>query len=170
MKNNQEHLDWLESKLIEYESQLSAAIATVNQLQPIVIHLKGAIEHFKKIESGDSDSGNLFPAEVAKTSTIQNKQKSSSMPPRRPKYSKGILIDVIKEVVDKSVLPLHANDIVHEIFECRTDEEKRRAKHNIVAELYRGIKLKKGWWKSLGGNQFLATNLASKEGILKAVR
>ena len=43
-KDENEHLKWMKDKLTEYEMELTQAQQAVLRLQPVVSHLRGAIE------------------------------------------------------------------------------------------------------------------------------
>lgn len=170
--NQDDHITWMREKLAMYEKELTQAQEKVQRLAPVVGHLRGAIAALLSVQ-GDNKTGRLFedsptrnppsmPNFGALIPQAHVQGGESAMPPRRTK-SDETLIEAIRKVLDASSGALHADEITDMIFDWKTTEQKRRAKHSVVAELYRGMP--NGWWEKLGGNRFVSSKrIKGKEG------
>jgi hypothetical protein len=176
-KDENEHLKWMKDKLTEYEMELTQAQQAVLRLQPVVSHLRGAIDALSRVNrAAEKDDPKLFeiknsakPVEQA-VEPRSNNGSGHPMPQRRPTYSGMTVIEAIKKVLDDAARPVHAADITKSIFQSLSPQEERRAKHNVVAELYRGMKRKVGWWEALGENTFVSSKYVKPKNDAKVVR
>ena len=160
--NTEQHLDWLRSKLTEFESDLADAERTVAILRPAVNSLRSTIEALSTDGRKPLQSEKLFEIskDENKAPIVQDMlgkpfmpgNKNPEMPKRRPLFAQITLLDAAQRLITNSAKPLHANVVAEAIFEIHDSRELKLAKRSVASELYRGAK--KGLWMKVGPNLY----------------
>lgn len=103
------------------DAQLQAAVRYLDKLNPLLV-----AEGLAPI--------NIKAATGQQTGFATPGNRSLKMPERRPEFEQLSLARVVERVLATGV-PMHANEVVHEIYNIKTDEEFKRAKHSLVGTL-----------------------------------
>lgn len=103
------------------EVRLDAAVRYLEKLNPLLV-MEGAQPVNIKAATGQA-TGFAMPG-----------NRSSKMPKRRPEFENLALARVVERVLAPGN-PMHADQVVSEIYEITTKAEFRRAKHSLVGTL-----------------------------------
>lgn len=103
------------------EVRLDAAVRYLEKLNPLLVAEGGTAVNIKAAigqQTGFATPGN----------------RSSKMPKRRREFETLPLARIVERVLAPGI-PMHANEVVKEIYEITTKKEMKRAKHSLVGTL-----------------------------------
>jgi len=111
-------------------------------------HLKGGLANFN-LASED--------ASLEKPSS-QNRHQRSPMDMKRPQYVGLTFAESIEKVLNDRQQLMRVDQIVHAIFDVKSEEEFWRAKNSLSVELRRGADPKYKRWKKLSRNIYASNS------------
>ena len=127
-------IEMLEQLLRQYEPECQKAQQTVQQLSPVIEHLRSLIV---------SLGGGTTPRyEIAHGEARRDPTTGVGMPPRRDFYATMPTIEAARQVLLRAGGPMHVDEMIAQMFEVSKEDTVQfmRVKRTLVSELIRGMK------------------------------
>ena len=159
----QEHLNWLQDKLADYESELTQAETAAARLRPIVANLRGTIEALaaehpgiklsQEIFGRNGNSDRLQAGTYARSNSFAQGNRNPDAAVRRAEYANMTLLEAAENIVNAAHGPIALDTVFSTVFEPSEELGERLAKKSMASSLYRGAK--RGYWKLLEEKMFM---------------
>ena len=115
--------------------------------------LKASIDHLNGVLE-DEGIPTVQTRELTDKGFARPGNRSKNMPLRKPEWEGMSLADAVKSILGETDQTIHADVLVHRVYEIEIPSEKRQAKHSLVSTLRTGAK--NGLWHAEPKNQYRA--------------
>ena len=143
--------DIIRARALEKQREYLSLIHEQKRIAVRIERLKASMEHWNNVLE-DEGVPTIPMREPPEGGFARPGNRSKDMPLRKAEWEEMSLTDAVQSILSQTDQTLHADTLVHLVYEIETQAEFKKAKHSLVSSLRSGAK--NNLWKAEAKNHY----------------